>query len=404
MNISNFNNRMVEGQPIHYYSYHQYPDVLSGSPPLISTSPPWISGSPPSSDFSYFNRFDCFRTMEQNEDFQPSSPGSNQSDSENSISSVEVSPKQIRVKKTVTKPVEGEKTEVQCCWKSCGLFFPSLDQLGSHVSKVHASGGPGGLYYCGWEGCARNNKGFNARYKMLVHVRTHTNEKPHQCCQCDKSFSRAENLKIHSRSHSGEKPYVCPVPGCNKAYSNSSDRFKHTRTHQVEKPYQCKVPGCPKRYTDPSSLRKHVKTYKHFVETSVIKKIEKEDQIVKENIDLIKESIPVEHRLVPKSMTMETAENNTLSTSPCKCCSHVCCESINKAAEMLRIGAVINLKRDEAIDNWGPRLIQPYMQMHEKKLYKPYELDDNPLDNNRLMDVSMDVDVPLDLSIRRHHS
>lgn len=51
---------------------------------------------------------------------------------------------------------------------------------------------------------------FFNRYKMLVHVRTHTNERPHTCNQCNKSFSRAENLKIHLRSHSGEKPYVCP--------------------------------------------------------------------------------------------------------------------------------------------------------------------------------------------------
>ncbi|KAL4706888.1 hypothetical protein ACJJTC_010122 [Scirpophaga incertulas] len=107
-------------------------------------------------------------------------------------------------------------------------------------------------------------RGFNARYKMLVHVRTHTNERPHTCNICNKSFSRAENLKIHLRSHSGEKPYVCPYEGCGKAYSNSSDRFKHTRTHTVDKPYCCKVPGCNKRYTDPSSLRKHVKTNKHF--------------------------------------------------------------------------------------------------------------------------------------------
>lgn len=118
-------------------------------------------------------------------------------------------------------------------------------------------------YYCKWEGCPRTDRGFNARYKMLVHIRTHTKEKPHQCPDCHKCFSRAENLKIHIRSHTGQKPYVCPVEGCHKAYSNSSDRFKHTRTHAMTKPYQCKVAGCNKRYTDPSSLRKHVKTYKH---------------------------------------------------------------------------------------------------------------------------------------------
>ncbi|XP_034951912.1 zinc finger protein GLI2-like isoform X2 [Chelonus insularis] len=159
----------------------------------------------------------------------------------------------------------GENAQLKCRWLNCGRWFASLEQLAGHVSRLHAAPGPRNLFYCGWEGCARGERGFNARYKMLVHVRTHTNEKPHHCFQCDKSFSRAENLKIHARSHTGERPYVCPVEGCNKAYSNSSDRFKHTRTHAVDKPYCCKVPGCPKRYTDPSSLRKHVKTYRHYI-------------------------------------------------------------------------------------------------------------------------------------------
>lgn len=154
-----------------------------------------------------------------------------------------------------------------CDWIDCGRYFESLELLAHHVTLIHAVASiTDGLYYCRWSGCQRTERGFNARYKMLVHVRTHTKEKPHQCHLCDKRFSRAENLKIHIRSHSGEKPYICTFEGCNKAYSNSSDRFKHTRTHSMEKPYMCKVPGCQKRYTDPSSLRKHVKTFKHSIQ------------------------------------------------------------------------------------------------------------------------------------------
>lgn len=84
-----------------------------------------------------------------------------QSDSDNSISSVEISPKQIQPMSSIIK--NSEKVDVRCCWKNCGMYFPTLDQLASHVSKVHSASGLGGLFYCGWEGCSRNSKGFNAR-------------------------------------------------------------------------------------------------------------------------------------------------------------------------------------------------------------------------------------------------
>ncbi|XP_078682815.1 uncharacterized protein LOC144917087 isoform X3 [Branchiostoma floridae x Branchiostoma belcheri] len=159
--------------------------------------------------------------------------------------------------------------EFECKWQkvksTCGKKFKRLDDLVNHVNDLHIRPEKEVEYCCRWEGCARRGKGFNARYKMLIHVRTHTNEKPHRCPRCNKCFSRLENLKIHNRSHTGEKPYVCPVEGCNKRYSNSSDRFKHTRTHYVEKPYYCKMAGCNKRYTDPSSLRKHIKSHGHYV-------------------------------------------------------------------------------------------------------------------------------------------
>lgn len=197
----------------------------------------------------------------------------------------------------------GENAQLKCRWQNCGRWFTSLEQLAGHVARLHAAPGPRGLFYCGWEGCARGERGFNARYKMLVHVRTHTNEKPHHCFQCDKSFSRAENLKIHARSHTGERPYVCPVEGCNKAYSNSSDRFKHTRTHAVDKPYCCKVPGCPKRYTDPSSLRKHVKTYRHYVNNN--------DKVQEKSFDRLENDSREKARLDGSAITPEKQSSSS---------------------------------------------------------------------------------------------
>ncbi|CAH1775883.1 unnamed protein product [Owenia fusiformis] len=158
---------------------------------------------------------------------------------------------------------DGENRPLICKWIDCNQIHSEQDELVRHIEKVHIDQRKGEDFTCFWQACPRRFKPFNARYKLLIHMRVHSGEKPNKCTfeGCNKAFSRLENLKIHLRSHTGEKPYLCQQPGCTKAFSNSSDRAKHQRTHLDTKPYACQIPGCTKRYTDPSSLRKHVKNH-----------------------------------------------------------------------------------------------------------------------------------------------
>uniref|UniRef100_A0A8C0FYK7 C2H2-type domain-containing protein n=1 Tax=Chelonoidis abingdonii TaxID=106734 RepID=A0A8C0FYK7_CHEAB len=174
---------------------------------------------------------------------------------------VSMSPKSLQ-------PSEGDEQEIcngkqVCRWIDCNATYDQQDELVRHLEKTHIDQRKGEDFTCFWAGCVRRYKPFNARYKLLIHMRVHSGEKPNKCMfeGCNKAFSRLENLKIHLRSHTGEKPYLCQHPGCQKAFSNSSDRAKHQRTHLDTKPYACQIPGCSKRYTDPSSLRKHVKAH-----------------------------------------------------------------------------------------------------------------------------------------------
>ena len=107
------------------------------------------------------------------------------------------SPEQPGLVQVKDEPVEPRI----CMWNGCGQEFGDLDDIVQHIENTHIEKGKMDDFTCMWQSCPRKCKPFNARYKLLIHMRIHSGEKPNKCTVSNQPLNLTQVLPHASKVH-----------------------------------------------------------------------------------------------------------------------------------------------------------------------------------------------------------
>ncbi|CAH1104208.1 unnamed protein product [Psylliodes chrysocephalus] len=101
--------------------------------------------------------------------------------------------------------------------------------------------------------CDICHKKFRFHSHVIIHMRTHTGERPFKCQYCSKYFRQQGQLDYHELLHTRVKAYECSF--CGKKFTLNGTLQQHIKIHTGDKPHQCDL--CDKRFYTSSAVRKH---------------------------------------------------------------------------------------------------------------------------------------------------
>lgn len=185
------------------------PKPINALPPISSITQQYHSeyqndfGAPSVTndiDFTSFNNFNFNQITEEKvdreekkmweildfESSQPESPTDNIFideifDCKNELVKSPELPKLTNGNGNGNSPKDTTPNEWICQWENCFKMYPNQSELVKHIEKTHIEVKKGDVFSCYWLDCTRQHKPFNARYKLLIHMRVHSGEKPNKC-------------------------------------------------------------------------------------------------------------------------------------------------------------------------------------------------------------------------------
>ncbi|KAG6465051.1 hypothetical protein O3G_MSEX014905 [Manduca sexta] len=146
------------------------------------------------------------------------------------------------------RPVQKQSTSHKC--NTCGKEFPIVARLKNHM-LVHTNTFN---FFC--DLCPYKCK---YKYYLVMHMRTHTGEKPYKCSQCNATFVNPSNLNKHKLTHQ-EKQFKCLL--CEKAFRTNKLLREHHEAKHMNIKHTCHFCGRDFCYKPELALKKdEVKLY-----------------------------------------------------------------------------------------------------------------------------------------------